>query len=90
MRLVQYPFVIVRIRCDLCRRSGQSRLARLAAKFGPEATLDQVVERLTRDCPWRKDGAADLTGCGAYCPDLPARVPPDVPPLMLKLRVVKL
>lgn len=89
MRLVQYPFVVVRIRCDLCHRSGQSRLARLAAKFGPEATLDEVVERLTRDCPWRKDGAADLKGCGAFFPDLPQRTPPDLPPAFMKLKLVR-
>jgi hypothetical protein len=89
MRLVDYPFVVVRFRCDLCKRSGQSKLARLSEKYGCLATLDALVERISRDCPWRKDGASGGKGCGIYMPDLPPRVPPDVPPGMARLRVVK-
>ena len=89
MRLVDYPFVLVRFRCNVCKRAGQSRLARLAHKYGCEATLDEVVERMTRDCPWRKDGAFDKSGCGIYCPDLPPRLPPNLPPGLLRLRVIK-
>jgi hypothetical protein len=89
VRLADYPYVLVRFRCDLCKRSGQSRLARLADKFGCESTLDSVLERMTRDCPWRKDGAFSNSGCGIYCFDLPPKVPPDLPPGMLKLRVAK-
>jgi hypothetical protein len=33
MRLVDYPYVLVRIRCDTCKRSGRSKLARSADKF---------------------------------------------------------
>ena len=40
MRLVDYPYVLVRFRCDICKRSGQSRLARLADKYGCRTTLD--------------------------------------------------
>ncbi|MCF8475755.1 MAG: hypothetical protein K9G60_01900 [Pseudolabrys sp.] len=89
MRLVDYPFVMVRFRCDLCKRSGQSRLARLADKHGCMTTLDALVDRVTRDCPWRKDGASELKECGIYLPDLPAKVPPDLPPGMVKLRAVR-
>jgi hypothetical protein len=85
VRLVDYPFVLVRFRCDLCKRSGQSRLARLADKYGCMTTLDGLVERITRDCPWRRDGAADLKGCGVYLPDLPPKSPPDLPPRPLRL-----
>jgi hypothetical protein len=85
VRLVDYPFVLVRFRCDLCKRSGQSRLARLADKYGCMTSLDDLVERITRDCPWRRDGAADLKGCGVYLPDLPPQAPPDLPPRPLRL-----
>jgi hypothetical protein len=89
LRLVDYPFVIVRFRCNLCHRSGQSRLARLADKHGCMITLEALCNRITRDCPWRKDGAAERTGCGIYMPDLPQKVPPDLPPGMVKLRIVR-
>jgi hypothetical protein len=34
--LAHYPFVIVRIRCRVCARKASYRLARIAAKYGPE------------------------------------------------------
>ena len=37
--LALYPFVVVRIACRICSRSGAYRLARLAAKYGPEISL---------------------------------------------------
>jgi hypothetical protein len=85
MRLVDYPYVLVRFRCDLCKRSGQSRLARLADKYGCEITLDQLCERMTRDCPWRSDKALEVKGCGIYLPDMPPRHRPDFPPRPLRL-----
>ena len=90
MRLVDYPFIVVRFRCDICHRSGQSRLARLADKHGCLTTMDQLCDRITRDCPWRKDRAAVVAGCGIYLPDLRRLpVPPDLPPGMVPLRIVK-
>lgn len=88
MRLVDYPFVVVRFRCDLCKRSGRSKLARLAEKYGRMTTVDALAERISRDGPWRKDGTADRKGCGIYMPDLPPKIPPDMPPGMVKLRAV--
>ena len=44
-RLASYPFVVVRIACRVCTRSGSYRLARLAAKYGPEITLRDLTER---------------------------------------------
>jgi hypothetical protein len=38
--------VVVRFRCDICHRSGPSRLARLAQKHGCEATLGAVCDEL--------------------------------------------
>lgn len=88
MKLVDYPFVLVRFRCGLCHRSDQSKLARLAEKYGCMTTLDALCERMTRDCPWRSDRSASVEGCGIHLPDLPATVPPDLPLGMLKLRIV--
>ena len=38
-RLVDYPYVLVRLRCDVCKRAGAYRLARLAVKYGAEICL---------------------------------------------------
>jgi hypothetical protein len=46
-RLVFYPFVAVRIAGRVCTRSGSYRLARLAAKYGPEITLRELTDRLS-------------------------------------------
>lgn len=92
--LASYPFVAVRVRCDQCKRSGVYRLARLAEAFGAEASMDAVVGNLTHDCPWRLDRNEKRrkyqAACFAFLPDLhsPPR-PPDLPPGMMKLAVVK-
>jgi hypothetical protein len=52
-------------------------------------TLDDLTERMTRDCPWRSDKALEIKGCGIYMPDLPPKTPPDLPPGLAKLRVVR-
>jgi hypothetical protein len=54
-RLVDFPYVLVRLRCDACKRAGSYRLARLAVKFGAEILLDDLLVRLSADCPWRDD-----------------------------------
>lgn len=93
-RLSAYPYVVVRIRCDHCGRKGQYRLARLAAKYGPEASLAVVLASLTADCPWRSERRKGKSHypeerCNAYLPDLigPPR-PPDTPPSPGKLTVI--
>ena len=53
LRLVDFQYVLVRLRCDVCKRAGAYRLARLAAKFGSENLLDDLLVRLSADCPWR-------------------------------------
>jgi hypothetical protein len=35
-RLVDFPYVLVRLRCDACKRAGSYRLARLAVKYGAD------------------------------------------------------
>jgi len=92
-RLSDYPFVIVRVGCQFCSRSGAYRLARLAAKYGPEIDLWALLDVLARDCRWHRSPGERGPGkydakCGAYFPDLSRPVPPDLPPAMIKLRVV--
>jgi hypothetical protein len=50
-RLVDFPYVLVRLRCDVCKRAGAYRLARLAVKYGAEILLDDLIVRLSADCP---------------------------------------
>jgi hypothetical protein len=52
-RLALYPYVVGRIRCRVGSRAGTYRLARLAAKFGPEIGLRDLLDRFSYDCPWR-------------------------------------
>src|SRR5882724_7423747 len=85
-RLADFPFVVVRLRCDTCKRAGSYRLARLAVKFGAEILLDDLLLRLSSDCPWRDEPRGT---CGARFADLPPRAPPDLPPALLRFRLVK-
>jgi hypothetical protein len=90
-RLAFYPFVVVRIACRVCSRSGSYRLARLSAKFGPEIALGDLTDRFSYDCLWRA-GARSKAGksaCEVYLPDLANPRPPDLPPGLLKLRLIK-
>ena len=66
-------------------------LARLAAKFGPEITLRDLTDRFSYDCMWRAEARSKKgkSACGVYLPDLEHKRPPDLPPGMVKLRLVK-
>ena len=93
-RLSRYPFVLVRIGCTVCHRAGQYRLARLAERYGAEATLEAILYDLTRDCryrhmPHRPSRLKNRGDCQAYFPDLhaPPR-PPDIPPGMWRPMLV--
>jgi hypothetical protein len=90
-RLAFYPFVVVRIACRVCSRSGSYRLARLAAKYGPEITLRDLTNRFSYDCMWRAEARSKKgkSACGVYLPDLEHKRPPDLPPGIVKLRLVK-
>ena len=74
-RLAFYPFVVVRIGCRRCSRKGAYRLARLAAKFGPEITLRDLTERFSYDRLWRAEARSKKgkSACGVYLPDLEHR-----------------
>jgi len=67
-RLAFYPFVVVRIACRVCSRNGAYRLARLAAKFGPEISLRDLLDRFSYDCLWRGEahGKRRVSTCGVY------------------------
>jgi hypothetical protein len=85
-RLVHYPYVLVRLQCDACKRAGFYRLARLAVKYGAEILLDDLLLRLSADCPWRDEPRGT---CQVRFADLPPQRPPDLPPVMRRLRVVQ-
>lgn len=94
--LSSFPWVVVRVECGMCpHRKGSYRLARLAAKFGPEMPLDDVLDWIAFDCPWRpsrcfREGNQYVPKCQARFVDLdgPYR-PPDLPPGLVRLRVVQ-
>jgi len=73
------------VRSELCKREGAYRLVRLATKYGSEILLDDLIVRLSNDCPRRDDPRG--TVCGAQFADLPPRRPPDMP-MARRLRVV--
>jgi hypothetical protein len=83
--LAYYPFVVVRIACRVCSRTGSYRLARLAEKFGPEISLRDLTDR------WRAEAQSKrgTSSCGVYLPDLEQPRPPDDPPGLVKLRLIK-
>jgi hypothetical protein len=37
--------------CDVCKQAGPYRLARPAVKYGAEILLDDLIVRLSSDCP---------------------------------------
>jgi hypothetical protein len=97
-RLAFYPFVVVRIACRVCSRSGSYWLARLAAKYGPEITLRDRTDRFSYGLPLARRGAVQgrQVSVWVYLPDLvglPAgpreTSPPDLPAGLLKLRLIK-
>jgi hypothetical protein len=85
--LAYYPYVVVRLGCDRCTRKGAFRLARLAAKFGPDITLDQLITKLVAaECPFWKTRHPYHGTCRARLIDLDGlREVPDLPPAILKL-----
>ena len=93
MRLSDYPWIVINVDCKLCPRAGRYRLARIAARLGPETELDAVLEALAVDCQWMKPGAKTRkyeAKCGIRYTDLDGRTPrpPDLPPGAMRLRVV--
>lgn len=92
-RLSDWPWVVVNVDCRLCPRRGRYRLARLAAKLGPETALDDVLGALAVDCHLFDRNAkprAYEARCGIRFPDLcgGSSPPPDRPPGAPALRIV--
>ena len=59
--LATYPHVTVRIACACCSRVGQYRLARLAAKFGAEIAMNDLLAFLAGDRAYAMCNAAHAT-----------------------------
>jgi hypothetical protein len=78
--LRSYPYVVVRISCDLCGRFGQYRLVRLGAEYGPDCPLEALLARLTETCWRRRAKRGRGQGCEARFIDLDSSHPPDLPP----------
>lgn len=93
-RLWQFPYVIVRVDCPLCKRQGSYRLARLAQLHGAEITLDELMDALAYGCPWRdplrRPPRKYQAKCGARFTDLwkGSPRPPDLPPALSGLRLI--
>ena len=93
--LMNWPYVVIRIRCDFCARGRDARLAACAAHYGPRCTIQALLDAFRDKC-WRH---APATGgrtqkyglkCTATVLDLgdPGR-PPDLPAGVKPLRLVK-
>jgi hypothetical protein len=79
--LADYPWVEVNVSSKLCARRGQYRLARLAARYGPDQTLDGLLADLAHGCPyWRSKPRQYEVRCGARFEDLDRLRPADVAP----------
>ena len=66
-RLVDFPYVLVRLRCDTCKRAGAYRLARLGVEYGAEILLDDLLVRLSADCPWRDEPRGSCEPASPTC-----------------------
>lgn len=92
-RIVDYPYIVLRIDCRPCRRTGCYRLARLAEAHGAETELEELRRRLTADCPaWKQTGKRrriiEADDCRAKFTDLAIPTPPDLPPGLGGLKVI--
>jgi hypothetical protein len=86
-----YPYVVVRIGCRRCTRKGSYRLARLAAKYGAEIPMIELLAHLAGDCAIWDTRHRGAPRCGAYFVDLEFPAPPPDRPTegIRRLRLVK-
>ncbi len=96
--IVKMPFHGIKaFRLSLCNRPActaraangtvRSRLARLAACYGPEIELAELVRKLSSDCHHRRENHPYRQGCQARLLDWPRNRPPDE--LLATFAVVK-
>ena len=92
--LHRYPWVLVRLRCHVCPRHAEVKLAALAARYGHRVPVRAVLHRFMAQCPWnhltelRKPQKYGMR-CGAYLPDLSSGRPPDLPPGLAGLTLIE-
>ncbi|RYE32385.1 MAG: hypothetical protein EOP23_12480 [Hyphomicrobiales bacterium] len=91
--LVRYPWVVVRLRCHVCARHADVRLAALAALWD-RIPVQAVLHAFMAGCPWNPHAEmrkAQKYGhrCGAYLPDISSGAPPDLPPTMAGLTLIE-
>jgi hypothetical protein len=57
---------------------------------GEVIDLRDLLDRFSYDCLWRAEarGKRGVSACGVYLPDLDQPRPPDMPPGLVRLRVV--
>lgn len=86
MRLVDYPWVVVRLSCRICPRHGRTRLARLAERYGAEIELEDMLDRIAWTCPYPRRPEPGRKPrkyqpyCGIYLADFDGTPrPPDRP-----------
>ncbi|RYF19651.1 MAG: hypothetical protein EOO77_09665 [Oxalobacteraceae bacterium] len=94
--LAAYPYVVGRLACTMCsHRTGGCRLARLAAHFGLETPLEDVLKLIALDCPHREHPGRRRANqyvprCHAHFPDFQAvPTPPDLPPALSGLKLIQ-
>ena len=53
--------------------------------------MRDLIDRFSYDCLWRAEARSKKgkSACGVYLPDLEQPRPPDAPPGMVRLRLIK-
>ncbi len=90
--LQHYPWIVIRFRCDYCRRWGDAGLAACAEKYGARITLAELLGIFISGCVWRPDLRKPQKygrKCGAYIADLRRTDPPDLPPAAMGIRLIE-
>ena len=82
------------MRCHVCAREADVRLASCAARYGHRLPVQVVLRAFIGPCPYnpftevRKPQKYGQR-CGAYLPDLHTSRPPDLPPSMAGLTLIE-
>ncbi|KFC63953.1 hypothetical protein FG93_05463 [Bosea sp. LC85] len=90
--LRHYPWIVIRFRCNYCKRWADGGLAACAEKFGAAMTLGDLLEMFRGRCAWRAEIRKPQKygfKCGGYCLDIGKTRPPDLPATMSGLTVIE-